>query len=392
MGERLVKEEVFSVRDRIRRWKSLSGFFHLLTMSGLVLSLLWMFPRIDSKSLLQATEELRERQGQRQLLVEALDKFVRYEKYYAETHGRYTRDLSRLRLPTSLTGGSRAEVREHYEISVIEAYPNRFLILATGINSADRATIDESNRLTANFVLPPPSRAYLFEEADRMLKLQAQNSEPSLGVFSRYWQVTAEEGSGLVVAKGLRPPVLGERREWKAQPNPLFEAVSGQLKNRLEKGGSRVPASIAHEEPGYPGKTISPFHEVLNAQDVREWLEAGRYAQHVYLRENGKFAHRWEDLDSVSDFHFADRMQVAKNIRVHPVELSRDQAGFRLTLEGTEGDLMGEQFVTDQEGAIRQVRYTEALIHQLQETTNILQNAFQFQINPIVEETQSPQP
>ena len=121
--------------------------------------------------------------------------------------------------------------------------------------------------------------------------------------------------------------------------------------------------------------------------EVKNWLEAAHFAQHVYRKEKGSFAKRWEDLDSVSDFHFAERMRIVKNIRVHPVDLGVDQESFHLTLEGTAGDLLGEQFVVDTGGTVRQVRYTEALIQQLQETTAILQNTFHFQINPIVEDS-----
>lgn len=375
------RDELFSVRERIRRWKSLSGFFHLLTVCGMVLSLLWIFPRLDQKSALRFTGDLRDREQQRQLLVEALDKIVRYEKYYSETYGRYTRDLSRLQLPARFAGGSREEIQSAYEISVPEAYPNRFLILATGINNGDRVMIDESHRLSANFILPPPSRAYLLEEADRLLKLRAQGVDPEPGIYSRYWKVESSE-EGALVASGVKDPILGERREWKMEESPLFAAVSEQVKSRLGLE-SRRPSSIAHEEPTYPEKTIAPFHESVGARDVYEWLEAGRYAQQIFRREHGRFAQRWEQLDGVSDFHFAERMRNVKNVRVHPIELSADKSGFRLTLEGTDGALMGEQFVIDQAGTVRQVRYTEALIHQLQETTSILQNAFQFQINPV---------
>jgi hypothetical protein len=78
-------------------------------------------------------------------------------------------------------------------------------------------------------------------------------------------------------------------------------------------------------------------------------------------------------------------MRVVRNVRVHPIELSGQgkSSGYRLTLEGTTGDLMGEQFVIDDTGTMRQVRYTESLIQQLQSNTNLLEN---FQINPIVDD------
>ncbi|MGZ6290262.1 MAG: hypothetical protein ACXWQO_18885, partial [Bdellovibrionota bacterium] len=184
-------------------------------------------------------------------------------------------------------------------------------------------------------------------------------------------------------AFGTRTPVLGEKRELEGQsePNSIFAAVSEQVKQRMGMATERGLASLARNEGLLPS---SPYKENLGVQEVREWLEAGRFAQEIYRREKGEIARRWEDLDLVSDFHFADRMRAVKNIRVHPVDVGADRKTYRLTLEGTAGDLMGEQFVVDQEGVVRQVRYTEALIQQLQETTAILQNTFSFQINPVV--------
>ncbi|MGZ3711255.1 MAG: hypothetical protein ACXVBE_05840 [Bdellovibrionota bacterium] len=379
------EKDLFSVRDKIRRWKSLSGIFHLLSVSLLVLSLLWTLPRFAEKSVLQVSEELKLRESRRQLLVEVLDKTVRYEKYFGETHGRFTRDLSRLLLPGHYASGSREEIQQSYEISVLETLPNRFIILATGIDSSDRITIDESHRLSANFVLPPPARAYLLEEADRILRLRAQGLEPESGLYSRYWNIerSGDEHPGVFTAFGTRTPVLGEKRELEGQsePNSIFAAVSEQVKQRMGMATERGLASLARNEGLLPS---SPYKENLGVQEVREWLEAGRFAQEIYRREKGEIARRWEDLDLVSDFHFADRMRAVKNIRVHPVDVGADRKTYRLTLEGTAGDLMGEQFVVDQEGVVRQVRYTEALIQQLQETTAILQNTFSFQINPVV--------
>jgi hypothetical protein len=379
------EQALFSARDKIRRWKSLSGVFHLLTVSCLVLSLLWTLPRFAAQSVLQVSEDLKLKQTRRQLLVEVLDKTVRYEKYFGDTHGRFTRDLARLLLPGRYASGSKEEIQQSYEISVLETYPNKFLILATGINSSDRVTIDEGHRISANFVLPPPARVYLMEEADRILRLRAQGLEPESGIYSRYWSIekSGDDHPGMFTALGTKAPILGEKREWQSagEPNSIFAAVGEQLRLRMGQATERGLASLARKEGLLPS---SPYKENLGVQEVKEWLEAGRFAQEVYRREKGELAKRWEDLDQVSDFHFAERMRAVKNLRVHPVEIGADRNTFRLTLEGTTGDLMGEQFVVDETGTVRQVRYTEALIQQLQETTTILQNTFSFQINPVV--------
>lgn len=368
-----MQNELFTSRERIRRWKAFSGIFHLLSVTLLVLVSLLLLPRWGGKGVAQSTTELTERQSMRQLLLEALDKIARYQKYYRELHGRYARDLSRLSLPLQLASGTMEELRRHYEISVLELQPNRFLVLATGTSGTDRVTIDERHRLNANFVLPPPSRAYLVEEADRLLALRASGGTPEEGLYLRYWKLNSSDD--VFFAVGQRNPVLGERRELEADRSPatLFTAI-----------GERLKTHFGAAKGGAPEKIVSPFKEMLEAHDVNDWLTAARLAQHVYRREKGHYARKWEELDGVSDYRFAERMKVAKNVRVQPIEVV-DQ-GFRLTIEGTSGELMGEQFVVDHAGEVRQVRYTEALIQQLQDTTSLLENTFHFQINPVNED------
>ena len=186
-------QDMFTSRQRIRKWKSFSGVFHLITVCSLVFSLLWILPQLGSKSAVQIGQEVRDQLERRQLLLEALDKMVRYQKYYNEVHGRYTRDLSRLTLPAEFTSGRQEDLQRAYEISVLEVRPNRFQLLATGLGSSDRITIDESHRINSNFVLPAPARAYLIEEADRLLRLKAQGLPPNEGIVARYWKLGAEE-------------------------------------------------------------------------------------------------------------------------------------------------------------------------------------------------------
>lgn len=378
---------VFSVRQRIRRWKTVAGTFHLLSLVGMVLFILWALPLLSSKSAYQITQEWKQEHESRQMLLEALDRIVRYQYYFHDINGRFTRDISRLSLPSRLATGGLEELLRSYEISVIEVQPKRFLLLATGLKNTDRVTVDESHHLNANFVLPSPTRAYLLEEADRLLALRAQGLEPQEGIFSRYWQIgkTSEDQSW--VAVGVRNPVSGERREFQGERAlaSLFAAVSERVKSKM------MGASPSAEQEPLPEPPLTGlFKEVLAPSDVQEWLEAARLAQHVHKREQGQYARRWEQLDQVSNYHFGERMKAAKNIRVHPIELSADEKEFHFTLEGTSGDLMGEQFVMDRAGSMRQVRYTEALIHQLQEGTNLLENTFHFQINPIVEDSARP--
>jgi hypothetical protein len=389
--------KLFSARQRIRRWKSVAGGLHLFSMAGFVLVMLWALPIVASKSELQLTQELRNRQEIRQTLIEALDRLVRYQHYFHDIHGRFTRDIARLSLPARLASGDLETLRRHYEISVIEVQPKRFLLMATGVKNTDRVTVDESARLNANFVVPPPTKAYLLEEADRMLGLRALGVPAQEGIYASYWQVEkAPEGTDWV-AIGTRRPVLGERRELEGDRAlaSIFAAVSERVKTKMggvttvfgEKKPQTAEEAEAEAEAELAGPKPILFKDVLQPSDVQEWLETARLAQHVHMREHGRYAKKWEQLDNVSDYHFTERMKVAKNIRVHPISLTPDFSDFQLTLEGTSGDLMGEQFLMDKAGSMRQVRYTEALIHQLQEGTKILENTFHFQINPIVEDT-----
>ncbi|MGZ3740330.1 MAG: hypothetical protein ACXVB9_13210, partial [Bdellovibrionota bacterium] len=128
-------QTVFSARQRIRRWKSVAGAFHLLSVALFVLCILWALPFVASKSDLQITQEWKEQQDNRQMLLEALDRLVRYEHYFHDINGRFTRDLSRLSVPGRLASGDFEELRRFYEISVIEVQPKRFLLLATGIKN-----------------------------------------------------------------------------------------------------------------------------------------------------------------------------------------------------------------------------------------------------------------
>jgi hypothetical protein len=384
-----MENTVFSARQRIRRWKSAAGAFHLLTLSGFVLCLTWLLPVISSQTTRGLSQAGNEQAVARQMLLEALDRLVRYQHYYYEIHGRFTRDLARLSLPGRLAGGDLEELQRSYEISVTELEPKRFLLLATGIHSTDRVTVDESRRLNANFALPNPSRAYLLEEADRVLALRSQGAEPLEGLYSAYWQVAPlGDGQGWV-AVGTKKPVAGERREYQGERvlASIFAEVSERVKTKMTGKTSKAkPKEEESAEFELDQPRVNLFKEQLSSTDVQEWLENARVAQHVHKREHGHFAKKWERLDGVSDYHFFERIQVAKNVRVHPIEITGDGKDFRLTIEGTSGDLMGEQFVVDSSGSVRQVRYTEALINQLQESTNLLENTFRFQINPIADD------
>ena len=137
-------QELFSARQRIRRWKAVASAFHLLSVAVSILCILLALPYVESRNANQITQEWKEEQESRQMLIETLDRLVRYQRYFHDIYGRYTRDLSRILLPNRLATGDLEQLRRSYEISVIEVQPKRFLILATGIKNTDRITVDES--------------------------------------------------------------------------------------------------------------------------------------------------------------------------------------------------------------------------------------------------------
>jgi hypothetical protein len=374
---------MFAAREKIRRWKAISGLFHLATIFCLVVSLSWWIPHPQGKSLTEISVGIEKQVQMRRALLETLDRMVRYQKYYAELNGKFTRDLTRLPVPDRQTASRDFDINKFYEISVLDARPNRILLLATGIENGDRVTIDEGHRVSANFILPSPAKSYLEEEADRLLRLRSQALPLTEGVYSRYWKLEKEEGKGFV-ALGAKAPVLGERRELAQgrELSSLFASIREKVENRI------MGKSLEDRDSGRTLASKEPplkFPAEWSHQDVLSWMEAARLAQHVHLREKGRYARRWEELDTVSSFQFTPRMKWARNIRINPIEFGDDS--FQISIEGTSGELMGEQYFVDKTGSIRQLRYTETLIQQLQETTNILEN---FQINPILEPSKKP--
>jgi len=370
---------IFRSRKRLRHWRAIAGIFHLLTVCLFTFALAKVLPGLLSHTSSQARQissSLKDRQD----LIETMDRIVRYQNYFRERNGRYTRDLGRLGLPDQLASGTSIfEVFRHYEISMLEAESHRFVLLARGVNSTDRATVDEKSRLRANFNLPPLSRAYLMEEAERILSLKNNGENTSLGLSESYWNIRRDE-NGSWLALGDKDPVRGERlvSQQDEQGLSLFSSVRGHMEARISSEtnrGSRTLSSI----PEKLGLGFKKEVKELSAKEAVAFLERVQSAQWIHKRERGRFAVRWEDLQLVSKFDF-NSVRAAKNVRLLPLEVS--PKGFRIILEGTEGDLLGEQFVASDEGAVRQVRYTEALAEQLQQTTDLLGS---FQINPVGE-------
>lgn len=363
------------LRQRLRDWRAAGAVFHLLSISVFVLGLLWLYPSRPNQGLASGQAAVRETEL-RQKLLEALDKIIRYENYYQRLYGRFTRDFTHLSLPENLSNGKFEDVRSRYEISVIESQAQRILVLAVNPESGDKATIDERFRINANFILPPPSKSYLQEEGERILRLGRLGIKAEFGAFLSYWNLkreTEDESTRWTVI-GNRAPIYGEKFSDGASLS-LFSSIRERMMERvgLEDKG-RMPASVGN-----------PVRE----EEVREWLKQARFAQFIYRQEFGRFARRWEDLDAVTGFGFSEKKSRADNLRVNPIEVASDDSSYTITLEGTKGDLLGEQFVMNERGELRQLRYTDALIEQLQQSTQILESTTHFQISEIPGENAS---
>ncbi|NUM89347.1 MAG: hypothetical protein HUU37_09100 [Bdellovibrionales bacterium] len=363
------QQQPFAARERLRQWKHWGGVLHLssLVMAVLVAGL-WV-PVERKPAAFSAALSAAEATDVRRALVEALDTIVRYEHYYREIHGRFTPDLARLGLPRFTASGSIDDVRERFDVDVRVIGASRFVVEARA--SAERAIIDEGHRLRANFLLPPPSRLFLFEEADRQIRASYQGRSREGGVYARYWRI---EAGG--VAVGVREPVLGERHTWLEsvgegrEPASLFAGVSSKLR------AMAMSAPLQRRE--------------FSSAEVTRWLRNAQLAQHIHRRERGRFARRWQELDAVTQFGLSGLEQESANLRLLPIET--DATGYRIRVEGTEGNLLGEQFVLDQTGQVQQVRFSDALVKSISEGSSTLQRAIDFQITeePSVLDTRKP--
>jgi hypothetical protein len=200
-----------------------------------------------------------------------------------------------------------------------------------------------------------------------------QNKNRLDSIFSQYWELD----QGEVV--GLKAPVLGERKTLSdfvsLEPRAdfsLFETVSQKL---------RAPASS-----GWSLDSAGPV--TLRAEEILLVLQEMKQAMHIFRRERGYFPTRWEELDQLTGYGFTKQREQWSNLRLNPIEIN--DRGYFITIDGTKGDLQGEQFILDQSGSVRQIRYTEAIIKQLEQTTAMLNSALGFSVTET--KTREPKP
>lgn len=364
----------------VQQWGSLSHIFSLIV---LVLILVVILPEnpTEQNSIMQNLEQT----SQRQMLLEAMDKIVRFEHYYRDVNGRFTRDLGRLNLPDKLSTGDFVQLRTAYEIVVLTAGDSRLTVVATGVEDkstiGDKITIDERSRISANFPLPEPNKKYLLEEAGRLLELYVKGSGRVAGLYKDYWRLENSEFGEtskwkLVGAKG---PVVGEkvRLEYVSQdegndkrsPASLFNKVGNVLRARMIREGEDPSRRVDFD--------LTP--QAMGQQEIRRWLHSIFLAQHMYKSERGDFAYDWEDLEKVSKINRSSRLLAS--VKLNPIE--KHINGYRVNVDGLKGDLLGEQFVLDESGQVKQMRYTDAIKSHLSEAASFLSGAQQFQVTEL---------
>lgn len=344
-------------------WREFAGVVHigalvmLLVAGGLV-----------SRNLENAKSPVPEviSQVTTQDLLEYLDKCVRYQNHFKAIHGKFARELSQLGVPFRLSNGSVFDLQKNFEIQLVDLSPDFFVIRARERQSKNQIFIDRKFHLSSNLNLPALSRAYLVEEGRRLLQLASANVNSksaleSLGLARNYWTMeVSKEGERKI--SGTTFPVLDEDAA----------LVFRDSAETIEK-----PARSLASEPA-----LNPYAAAISSGDegeIRKILNNARYSELVYFRETGKFTNRWDDLDRISGFGFKD-LTKSRFLRFHPIESSAGD--FSLKIESAEGDNLGEQYLVSRLGEVQQIKYTDALLHQIKETTDLLQGSFLFQGKP----------
>lgn len=315
----------------------------------------------------------------RQLLIESLDTYARYQQYHREVYGRFARDLRNLGVPENASGGKLDELRRYYEISVMEANTKRFLILASAQPAvsvelglrADRVTIDERYRLNANFPLPPMNRKYLADAADRILGLKLRGRSPELGLGGDFWTFEQHQDVDRQrwIAVGRRGAAVGTLRQasFENDTSRTLASIFTQVKKRIETRAVR--------------KSAAPTGPEFDVAAMNFLLSDARFAQHVHFREKGYYTDQWENLDLVTGFRLSERATQAGNVALEPIELVA--SGFTMRLKATSGPLLGEVFAINEVGLIKQIRFSDVLVKELKNSAEILGNPTRFQISEV---------
>lgn len=362
------RKNLFQARSQFRILSQWGSILHVFALCVLLVFGLVQFPKeslINQKLGVQSasveTKQLRQR------LLELLDRMVRYQSYYRQINGQFTRDLQRLGLPRRYFEENWADVHRAYEIAVVDVGPSKLLIMASGIANIDpdtqtrhdRIVIDERLRVNANFPLPHLSRQYLLEEVKRRLNLQKKNRSAFSSLADEYWNYGkfAQAGEVKRFALGRRAPVRGERvvlPKGGREVASIFSETSNRIRS-IQWGEAEAPAP----------------RRIASKTEIHAILGRARLAQHIHLQESGTYARRWKELDSVAGFRFRRTTQEISNLRLEPIEA--DDNSFMVSLKGTSGSLLGEVFSINEAGTVKQIRFSDTIINRLQKSQEWLE-------------------
>ncbi len=376
--------EKFYAGERFLWAKFLHAVFHLSAIVGVILVSAFYYP-MQARSMQKIGSGSEESLRLRQLLVEVMDYSVRYQRYYREVYGRYAREFEGLGIPEQLSIGTLSEIRRYYEISFIESDPKRLMVLASakpnhpsGLGlEGDRLIIDENYRINGNFPVPHPSKKFLAEESDRVLQLRIRRRQAEIGLAKSYWKFEPRfEGERAKwIAVGIKAPVNGMQRLPSIIP--------------AEPAESRSIASIFHQVKRHLSARVAKKDRTNEATNEQEFgsneihflLSDARLAQHIHFREAGIYSSDWPSLDRYSSFRIEERAKASSNVDLNEIELTPD--GFLLKIKITRGELIGELFSMNEIGELKQIRYTDILVGELQQPTGIRKEEFGFQISEV---------
>lgn len=369
--------------DQFLWGKFLAAAGHLIAVLVVLAVTAMNPPALNNSSGPAANAQSEESTRIRQLLLEALDHYVRFQHYHREVYGRFSRDLRSLGVPLTLPSGSTEELRHFYEISVSEADSKRFLILANaqpGLSPelqlrGDRVTVDERYRLNANFTIPPLNKKYLIQTADRILDLKLRGRVAEMGIAAEYWRFEQKQelDRSRWVAVGRRGSAVGTLRQasFEREPERSVASIFQQVRRRLNQPVQNKTADKGEAEN----------NRDLDIRSLNFLLNDARFAQYIHYRERGVYTEQWGDLDQVAGFQIEERVRSSTNISQEPIELV--PGGFVIRLKATRGALLGEVFAINELGAVKQIRFSDVLVKELKDTASLLGNPTRFQISEV---------
>ncbi|MBL7715258.1 MAG: hypothetical protein JNL01_07285 [Bdellovibrionales bacterium] len=248
--------------------------------------------------------------GQRQELVELLDRIVRHQHYYRDIYGRYTQFLNRIGVWVP------RKISAVYEIRVTEASSDSLMVTAVSEvhgKVQDRISIDQHYQVTANFQIPSPRETYLKALAERAIRKLTRAPDQMLaqdamirmvdrGVFRGYYRFEIQkdsDGKAVVSAVGIREPVLNSRLEFRAGTRDVdWDNLEGEAE-------FKIPRWV--EQFALESEASAAQQSKIQATTYEEAYLAKR----IFEGEIGRSPRGWDELQWIGDFGFEGRQTLS---------------------------------------------------------------------------------